>query len=67
MQAGVPIVPVVFRNVCDALPTDAFVVRPATVEAVVLPPINTDEWTRESLDDEIQQIRDRYLEILEQD
>ena len=36
MQAGVPIVPVVFRNVCDALPRDAFVVRPASVEAVVL-------------------------------
>lgn len=65
MQAGVPIVPVVFRNVLDALPKDAFVVRPATIEAVVLPPIDTSEWTVESLDEEIAAIRARYLEILE--
>ena len=32
---------VAFRNVLDALPRDAMVVRPATVEAVVLPPIDT--------------------------
>jgi putative phosphoserine phosphatase/1-acylglycerol-3-phosphate O-acyltransferase len=66
MQAEVPIVPVVFRNVLDALPKDAMVVRPATIEAVVLPPIDTSEWTVEGLDDEIQTIRARYLEILEQ-
>ncbi len=65
MQAGVPIVPVVFRNVLDALPRDALVVRPATVEAVVLPPIDTRDWTREGLDDEIAAIRARYLEVLE--
>jgi putative phosphoserine phosphatase/1-acylglycerol-3-phosphate O-acyltransferase len=66
MQAGVPVVPVVFRNVLDALPKDALVVRPATIEAVVLPPIETTDWTVERLDDEIQDIRARYLEILGQ-
>jgi putative phosphoserine phosphatase/1-acylglycerol-3-phosphate O-acyltransferase len=65
MQAGVPIVPVVFRNVLDALPKGALVVRPATIEAVVLPPIDTSEWTLESLDHEIEAIRGRYLEILD--
>jgi putative phosphoserine phosphatase/1-acylglycerol-3-phosphate O-acyltransferase len=65
MQAGVPIVPVVFRNVLDALPKDAMVVRPATIEAIVLPPVDTTDWTTESLDDEIQAIRTRYLEVLE--
>jgi putative phosphoserine phosphatase/1-acylglycerol-3-phosphate O-acyltransferase len=64
MQAGVPIVPVVFRNVLDALPRDALVVRPATVEAVVLPPIDTRDWTREGLDEEIRAIRDQYLVVL---
>ncbi len=64
MQAGVPIVPVVFRNVLDALPKDAVVVRPATVEAVVLPPIETSDWRVENLDAEIQAIRNRYLEVL---
>ena len=65
MQAGVPIVPVVFRNVLDAMPKDAVVVRPATIEAVVLPPIDTSGWTSETLSDEIAAIRERYVEILE--
>ena len=66
MQAGVPIVPVVFQNVLDAFPKDARIVRPATIEAVVLPPIETTDWTVEALDEEIAEIRDRYLEILRQ-
>jgi putative phosphoserine phosphatase/1-acylglycerol-3-phosphate O-acyltransferase len=66
MQAGVPVVPVVFRNVLDALPKHALIVRPATVEVVVLPPIDTRHWTPEGLDDEIQTIRRRYLEVLDQ-
>jgi len=65
MQAGVPIVPVVFRNVLDALPKHAWVVRPATVEAVVLPPVDTSGWSRETLDAEVEAIRMRYLEVLE--
>jgi len=66
MQAGVPIVPVVFRNVLDAFPKDARVVRPATIEAVVLPPVDTTDWTVEALDEQIAEIRERYLEILNQ-
>ena len=65
MQAGVPIVPIVFRNVLDALPRGARVIHAATVEAVVLPPIDTGDWTRESLDAEIEAIRRRYVEILD--
>jgi len=66
MQAGVPIVPVVFRNVLDAFPKAATIVRPATIEAVVLPPVETTDWTVESLDEEIAEIRSRYLEVLHQ-
>ena len=64
MQAGVPIVPIVFRNVLDALPKGAAIVRPAMVEAVVLPPIDTSSWTLDSLNDEIAAIRDRYVAIV---
>ena len=67
MQAGVPIVPVVFRNVLDAFPKDASVVRPATIEAVVLPPIDTSSWTVEGLDEEIARVRAMYLDVLHQD
>ena len=65
MEAGVPIVPVVFRNVLDALPRDGVIIHPATVEAVVLAPIDTRGWTRASLDAEIEAIRARYIEVLE--
>jgi len=64
MQAGAPIVPVVFRNVLDALPKGAVVVRPAVIEAVVLPPVDTSAWTVETLDDRIAEIRDRYIDVL---
>jgi len=64
MDAGVPIVPIVFRNVLDALPKGALVVRPAVIEAVVLPPIETSSWTLDTLDAEITRIRDRYIEVL---
>ena len=65
MQAGVPIVPVVFRNALDALPKNALVVRPATVEAVVLKPISTHHWTHENMNERIAAIRERYLQILD--
>lgn len=65
MQARVPIVPVVFRNALDALPKDAVVVRPATVEAVVLPAVSTARWTPANLDAKVETIRRRYIEILE--
>ncbi len=65
MQAGVPIVPVVLRNTSDALPKNGIVVRPATIEVVVLPPIDTSHWTLAGLDAEIEAIRARYLEVLE--
>jgi putative phosphoserine phosphatase/1-acylglycerol-3-phosphate O-acyltransferase len=64
MQAGVPIVPVVIRNAGDALPKSALVVRPTTVEVTVLPPIPTTDWTRETLDHEIESLRTAYLQIL---
>jgi putative phosphoserine phosphatase/1-acylglycerol-3-phosphate O-acyltransferase len=65
MQTGAPIVPVVFRNSLDALPKSALIVRPASIEAVVLPPIDTSGWKRENLTEEVRAVRDLYLEILE--
>ena len=64
MQAGVPIVPIVFRNALDALPKHALFVRPATVDVVVHPPISTAGWTAETLDREVAAIHRRYTETL---
>jgi len=54
MLPGRPQVPVYARRV-----------RPAAVECVVLPPIETSEWTKEGLNAEIASIRDLYLDVLE--
>ena len=44
---------------------DGIVIHPATVEAVVLPPIDTSTWTKATLDEEIEAIRNRFTEVLE--
>jgi hypothetical protein len=40
------------------------VIRPAWVEVVVLPPIDTREWKRETLDEHIADVRRLYEEVL---
>jgi putative phosphoserine phosphatase/1-acylglycerol-3-phosphate O-acyltransferase len=67
MATGVPIVPVVLKNALDALPRHGVVVRAATVEVVVMPPIPTDDWTLENLNDRIAEIHARYRKILSDD
>jgi putative phosphoserine phosphatase/1-acylglycerol-3-phosphate O-acyltransferase len=64
MAAGVPIVPVVLKNALDALPRDGIVIRAATVDVVVHPPIPTADWKREDLDDHIAEIERLYEETL---
>ncbi|MBU6281529.1 HAD-IB family hydrolase [bacterium] len=64
MAAGVPVVPIVVRNSLDALPKNWVVVRPATVDVVVLPPIPTTGWTRENLGDRIAEIERLYVETI---
>ncbi len=64
MAAGVPIVPIVLRNTLDALPKHGIIVRPATIEVVVHPPIPTAEWKLEDLDRHIEEIRQLYLDTL---
>jgi putative phosphoserine phosphatase/1-acylglycerol-3-phosphate O-acyltransferase len=65
LQAGVPIVPIVFRNALDALPKHSLVIRPARVECVVHPPISTRHWKREELDERIESVRQIYLDTLD--
>jgi putative phosphoserine phosphatase/1-acylglycerol-3-phosphate O-acyltransferase len=64
MEAGVPIVPIVFKNSLDALPKHGLVLRPATIQVEVLPPIPTTEWTADDLGREIAAIRSAYERVL---
>jgi putative phosphoserine phosphatase/1-acylglycerol-3-phosphate O-acyltransferase len=40
-------------------------IRPGTVDVAVLPPIPTEDWTAEDLDERIAEVRERYLETFE--
>jgi putative phosphoserine phosphatase/1-acylglycerol-3-phosphate O-acyltransferase len=65
MAARVPIVPIVIRNALDALPKHGIVIRPATIEVVVHPPIPTAGWSARSLDRHIERIHRLYVNTLE--
>jgi putative phosphoserine phosphatase / 1-acylglycerol-3-phosphate O-acyltransferase len=64
MAAKVPIVPIVFRNADDVGKREATVMRPATVDVVILPPIPVDDWKVETLDQHIADVRQQYLDTL---
>ena len=66
MQAGVPVVPVVIHNSGDVAPKGDFVFRPATVEVDVLPPVDTSDWRRESIEEHVAEIRGMFLDALGQ-
>jgi putative phosphoserine phosphatase / 1-acylglycerol-3-phosphate O-acyltransferase len=64
MAAGVPIVPIVLRNTLEALPKSWVVVRPATIDVVVLPPIETRDWTRDQLSARVSEVEALYRRTL---
>lgn len=66
MQAGVPMVPVVIHNALDAQPKGEVLFRPATVYVDVLPPVVTDRWTPETVDQHVAEVREMFLEALGQ-
>ena len=67
MQAEVPIVPIVIHNSGDVMPKGSAIYHPATVEVDVLPPVDTSDWSTDSIDTHIEQVRDMFLETLGQD
>lgn len=66
MQAGVPIVPIVIHNALDVAPKGEFVFRSATVEVEVLPPVDIADWTVDSLDEHVNDVRNMFLRTLGQ-
>ena len=65
MQAGVPIIPVVMRNVGDVMHRDAAWMRPGIVDICVLPPIPTSDWTTDTLNQHVKDIHKQYVDTLE--
>jgi putative phosphoserine phosphatase/1-acylglycerol-3-phosphate O-acyltransferase len=64
MQAEVPMVPIVLRNVGEVMWRGAQMLKPGTVDVVVLPPVDTSEFHVETLDEHVKQVRDQFVETL---
>ena len=59
-------VPIVIHNAGDVAPKGDFVFRSATVEVDVLPPIDTSNWTGETIEEHVAEVRDMFLDVLGQ-
>ena len=66
MQSGVPIVPVVIHNSHDISPKGDRIFRSGTVHVDVLPPIDTSDWTTETLQTHVTDVRNTFLRALAQ-
>lgn len=64
MQAGVPIVPVVLRNTGELMWRGAQLIRPGTVEVMVLPPVHTSDWSPAEIGDRAEEVRQMYVSAL---
>ena len=66
MQAGVPMVPIVIRNAGDVAPKGDFVFRAASVDVEVLPPVDTSDWKKATIDEHVREVRNMFLKALGQ-
>jgi putative phosphoserine phosphatase/1-acylglycerol-3-phosphate O-acyltransferase len=66
MQAGVPIIPIVIYNSGDVAPKGNFVLRSATVKVEALPPVDTGQWSVETMDDHVREVRNMFARTLGQ-
>ncbi len=64
MQAEVPLVPIVMRNVGEVMWRGSQMLKPGRVEVAVLPPVDTSEFRAETLDEHVKAVRDQFVETL---
>ena len=65
LQTGAPIVPIVVKNASELWPRGQNFVRPGTLHIEVLKPILTKDWTRENLDEQLQDLYEKFLDALD--
>jgi putative phosphoserine phosphatase/1-acylglycerol-3-phosphate O-acyltransferase len=65
MAAGVPVVPIVIRNAEVIADRDSTTFNPGSVDVAVYPPIPVDDWTTANLDERIAEVRQLYLDTLQ--
>ncbi|KAM3302478.1 hypothetical protein P3S67_016980 [Capsicum chacoense] len=66
LQTWRPVVPIVMTNTHLALRKGSLHVRPAPLTVKFLPPIRTDDWTADKIDDYVKMVHDVYVKNLPQ-
>ncbi len=64
-QAGVPVVPIVIRNAGELMRPHSLVISNGTIDVAVLPPVPSTGWTTKNIHDAVDEVRDMYLDTLE--
>ncbi|MFD4468363.1 HAD-IB family hydrolase [Rhodococcus sp. NPDC058505] len=64
MQGRVPIVPIVIHDAGELMWRNSLVAHPGTVHVDVLAPVPTDDWTVETLDEHVREVREMFDECL---
>jgi putative phosphoserine phosphatase/1-acylglycerol-3-phosphate O-acyltransferase len=65
IQGEVPLVPVVIRNAYEVMVPHSYVVRPGTVDIVVLPPMDTSAWSSDTVDEHRDEVWGLYHDTLQ--
>lgn len=65
LQTGAPIVPIVVKNATELWPRGQNFVRPGTLHIEILKPVSTRNWTRETLDQHLDDLHRRYLKAMD--
>jgi putative phosphoserine phosphatase/1-acylglycerol-3-phosphate O-acyltransferase len=64
MQAQVPMVPVVLRGAGYVMWRGSQTIRAGAIEVAVLPPVQTDTWTVETIDQHVADVRGMFVDTL---
>lgn len=65
MQAGVPIVPVIFRNTGEIMGRNDQTMRSGLLQVAVLPPVDVSNWKVEEMEARIAEVRQMYVDTLD--
>lgn len=63
-QAGVPIVPIVIRNAGELMSRNALTMNSGTVQVVVHPPIGTEGWAADDINEYALEVQQLYVDTL---
>lgn len=61
LASGAPITPMILRGVRQLMPPGSWICRPGRVRVDYLPPIATNAWSTDTLDEQVAAVRARFL------